>query len=299
MENKRYYIGGSSIAAVLGLSNYKTQLQLWTELTGIAEPEDISDKMQVRLGVKMEQIVSEIFMEDTGKKLHRVNEEFKHDKYDFLVGHIDRRVVGEGAIVEIKTTSAYNKKQWENGQAPQEYLIQLMWYLGLTKSNIGYLVGLIGNTELAVVPVAFDKELFETMVKKAVHFWENFVLTKTMPTTITADDGDTLYKIFPIADPNSDLVLGDDAASLLEKLEASQAELNALENDIDKYKNELKAMLGEAQGAQCGPYRITWKNQSTKRLDTTLLKEQKPDIYTEFLKESKSRVFRFNRKEIK
>lgn len=292
-------IGGSTIAAVLGLSNFKTQLQCWGELTGIIPKEDISGKMQVRLGNKMEQVVAEIFSEDQGKKLHKVNETFIHEVYPFLVGHIDRRIVGEKSIVEIKAVSAWSRDQWKDGKAPQEYVLQLMWYLGLTKTNQGYLVALIGNQELAVVPVFFDKEIFETMVKKAVNFWENYVQTRVMPQTITKDDGSTLYKIFPISDSNRDIILGDEATALIEILEANQAELISLEGQIEESKNKLKAMLGDAESAQAGKFRITWKNQTSKRIDVDKLKKEQEIIYSAYLKESNTRVLRYSAKDKK
>ena len=257
-------IGGSSIAAVLGLSNFKTQLQLWSELTGLVPREDISGKMQVRLGNKMESVVAEIFTEDTGKKLHRVNETFTHEQYSYLVGHIDRRVVGERAIVEIKAVSAWSRDQWKDGQAPQEYIIQLMWYLGLTKTNVGYLVALIGNQELAIVPVIFDKEIYEQMVQKAIKFWEEFVVPKIMPTVITKDDGSTLYKMYPISDPNADLILPDQANIMIEQINSMTQDKIALEEQIEKNKNELKALLKESESGRTSNWRVVWKTQNKK-----------------------------------
>ena len=258
------YIGGSNIAAVLGLSNFKTQLQLWSELTGLLPREDISGKMQVRLGNKMEAVVAEVFEEDTGKKLHRVSETFRNPKYPYLVGHIDRRVVGERAIVEIKAVSAWSKELWKDGNAPQEYLIQLMWYMGLTNTPMGYLVALIGNQELAIVPVNFDKEVYEQMVAKAVKFWEDFVIPKVMPTTITKDDGSTLYQLFPISDPNKDIVLTDETNIVIEQINSMTQDRIALDDQIEQRKNELKAILGDNESGRTGNWRVTWKTQNKK-----------------------------------
>lgn len=258
------YIGGSSIAAVLGISNFKTQLQLWAELTGMVPREEIGHKMQVRLGNKMEAVVAEIFTEDTGKKLHRVNETFTHDRYSYLVGHIDRRVVGERAIVEIKAVSAWSREQWKDGKAPQEYLAQLMWYLGLTSTPVGYLIALIGNQELAIVPVAFDKEIYEQMVEKAVRFWEDFVIPKVMPMEVTKDDGSTLYSIYPISDPNRDLILSDEVNIKIEQINSMTQDKIALEEQIEKNKNEIKALLGDAESGRTNNWRIQWKTQNKK-----------------------------------
>jgi putative phage-type endonuclease len=292
-------IGGSTIAAVLGLSNFRTKLQVWGELTGMLPKEDISGKMQVRLGNKMEAVVAEVFTEDTGKKLHRVNETFTHDNYPYLVGHIDRRVVGERAIVEIKAVSAYARDQWKDGKAPQEYVLQLMWYLGLTKTNMGYLVALVGNTDLAIVPVIFDKEIYETMVKKAVDFWENFVIPKVMPMQITSDDGSTLYQLFPIADPNKDIMLTDEANRLIEQIESASTELKMLEADVETYKNLLKAMLKDGESGQTDKYRVTWKTQHSNRIDTERFKKEQEELYKAYLKTTSTRVLRYSQKDKK
>ena len=37
-------LGGSDAAAILGLSPFKTNVEVWEEKVGLREPEDISDK---------------------------------------------------------------------------------------------------------------------------------------------------------------------------------------------------------------------------------------------------------------
>ena len=54
LKARRKGIGGSDAASVLGISPWKSNVQLWKEKTGIAEPEDISDKEAVRFGKESE-----------------------------------------------------------------------------------------------------------------------------------------------------------------------------------------------------------------------------------------------------
>ena len=139
-----------------------------------------------------------------------------------------------------------------------------MWYLGLTKTNVGYLVALIGNQELAIVPVIFDKEIYEQMVQKAIKFWEEFVVPKIMPTVITKDDGSTLYKMYPISDPNADLILPDQANIMIEQINSMTQDKIALEEQIEKNKNELKALLKESESGRTSNWRVVWKTQNKK-----------------------------------
>ena len=57
-------IGGSDAASVLGISPWKTNVQLWEEKTGITEPEDISGKEVVRFGKESEAAIRQLFQLD-------------------------------------------------------------------------------------------------------------------------------------------------------------------------------------------------------------------------------------------
>ena len=96
VEARKNYIGGSDAAAILGLSRYKTALEVWAWKTGQVVPDDISDKVYIKLGNKLEQTVAEFFMEETGKKVQRVNDTIFHPKYPFLGANIDRKVIEIG-----------------------------------------------------------------------------------------------------------------------------------------------------------------------------------------------------------
>jgi putative phage-type endonuclease len=118
ISERRGYIGSTDSAAILGLSRYSTPLHVWAVKTGQIIEEDISGKLPVRLGHKLEQAVAELFSEETGKKLHRVNETIYHPKYPFLAANVDRRVVGEKAAVEIKNVGAFRRDDWRDGASP-------------------------------------------------------------------------------------------------------------------------------------------------------------------------------------
>ena len=83
MTDRTKFIGGSDAAAVVGLSRWKSPIELWAEKTGQVEPEDVSDKMAVRVGKKLESAVAEFFEEETGKK-------FKYKIRGFIIPHAKR-----------------------------------------------------------------------------------------------------------------------------------------------------------------------------------------------------------------
>lgn len=290
IAERRNYIGSTDSAAILGLSRYGTPLSVWAEKTGAIVPEDISGKLPVRLGHKLEQAVAELFTEETGKKLHRVNETVFHPKYNFLAANLDRRVVGEKAVVEIKNVGAFRRDEWREGQSPAEYICQVMHQLAVTGWDRGYLVALIGNTDFEIRTIERDEQALKDLVNREVSFWNDFVVPKIMP-SISRGDKDTLSALFPLAEDGKEIELDDRAAAICDSLDGLRSDLKGLDGSIALAENELKAMLGTADAGIVGDRKIFWSNILTRRLDAEDLKKEMPEIYEKFRKPSTYRKF--------
>jgi putative phage-type endonuclease len=292
IENRNTGIGGSDAAGVVGLSRWKTPLSIWAEKTGQYEVKD-EPSLAKTLGTRLEEVVAEMFTEETGKRVARVNERLVHPKYSFINGRIDRRIVGEDAILECKTASAYKAKEWEGEEIPHEYILQCYHYLALNpKWKRIYLAVLIGNQDFKVKAIERDDKVIADLVKKEVDFWENYVLKKVMPSQITSKDAETLYSLYPIAVPGSEVELSDEINKQIESRNAMIQDVKALESQIKLAENEIKAAMKDQELGRSALFIVTWKNQLTKRLDMNLLKEQKPETYAQYVKEIPSRVLR-------
>ena len=137
-EERMQYIGGSDIAAVLSQSRWKTPYRLWTEKTGKIIVPDLSNVEAVEMGNRLEQFVADIFSDKTGKQVRRAPKMYRHPEYPFLVANIDRLIVGGDELLECKTCSAYKLEEWEN-KIPREYVLQVIWYLGITGRKRGWI----------------------------------------------------------------------------------------------------------------------------------------------------------------
>lgn len=56
-------------------------------------------------------------------------------------------------------------------------------------------------------------------------------------------------------------------------------------------KDEIKAIMGEAEELTAGEYRVTWKSVKSSRFDTTAFKKAMPELAAAFTKESTTRRF--------
>lgn len=261
--NRTQFLGGSDIAGILGLSRYKTPLSVWAEKTG--QIEQRQDKpLYLTLGTRLEEVVAELFMEETGKKLIRANERRIHDKYPMFAAQIDRLVINEDAIWEGKTASVWKKKEWAEDEIPQEYICQVMWQLAVTGRNLGYISCLIGNEQFVTKEIKRDPVMIAEMLKRAKTFWDNFIVPKVMPSQITANDKETLSELFPTAEPESEIDMGDECAKLIESRNAFYEDAGLLKNHITQLENQIKALLKDKESGVAGKWRVFWKNQKRK-----------------------------------
>jgi len=259
IEKRKEYIGGSDCAGVLGLSRWTTPLKIWAVKTGQIVPEDISQKIAVKLGNKLEQTVCELFTEQTGLKVRRVNETLFHKDYNFIGANIDRKIEGQDVILEAKTCSVFKAKEWGEDEIPAEYLLQCYHYLAVTGYKKCWIAVLIGNQDFKFKEVLYDKKVIDDIIRKEVFFWREFVETKTMPTTILSQDSDILNSLFPNIVKSDPVALGDEVDSKIESLQGLQEDFNSLKGTIEKSKNEIKAMLKENESGITPHYKVVWQ----------------------------------------
>ncbi|MBR3325845.1 MAG: YqaJ viral recombinase family protein, partial [Atopobiaceae bacterium] len=56
-------VGGSDVAAIMGISAYRSPVEVWMEKTGRKQPADLSDKEAVEWGNRLESIIRNKFAE--------------------------------------------------------------------------------------------------------------------------------------------------------------------------------------------------------------------------------------------
>lgn len=312
VEARKNYIGGSDAAAILGISRYKTPLQVWAIKTGQVVPPNIDDVVAVRLGNKLEQAVAEFFEEDTKKKVDFVTPAWCearnlkyitypdddkrvtifHPLYSFIGANIDRIVIDEEAGLECKTAGERKTSEWKEEEIPAEYIIQCYHYMAVTGLKKWYIAVLLGNREFKWKEITCEQKVLDDMIAKEVYFWNTFILPKVMPMQITAQDSSILYTLFPQVAQESIIELGDEAQKICESLDSMKADHRVLDKEIEEQENILKAMLKTYETGTTQVYKITWKNQEEKRIDSERLKREEPGLYEKFCKPSGKRVLR-------
>ena len=301
-ENRHLYIGGSDIAKVMGLSRWGTPLSLWAEKTGKIPPKDLSNVEAVELGNDLEDFVANKFSQKTGKAVRRSPKVYQHPQYPYRVAHIDRLITGSDELLECKTCSFFKKDEWEGEEIPQEYILQVMWYLGITGRRIGHIAVLIGGQSFKYKQIEFDSELFDKMVDAAKDFWQH--VQDDTPVDIVATDDETLKDLYSNhSEIMIDLIPTDaqtkQACDVLEErvayLQEIKMHIKQLQDEQKEIETTVKDIIKDNLGIKTPKYIITWKNQTTTKFDTVKLRQERPETFEDYSYESSYRVMRISK----
>ena len=287
LQLRKSGIGGSDASTILGFNKWKSAFQLYIEKTSDFVEE--IDNEFVYWGNVLEDLVAQEFAKRTGKKVQRVNRMLRHPDYPFMTANLDRRVVGEKAILECKTTSTYNKDAWEGDDIPAAYICQLQHYLAVTGYEKAYIAVLIGGNNFVWKEVERDDEFIDLMIEREKDFWENHVLANVPPPIDgTPSAAEFISKMFP-QDDGSAIMLDSQMNTIIEALNAVKDEEKRLKETKSLYENQIKMALETAAEGHTHSYRVSYKTVVSNRVDTKRLKDEQPEIYERYVKESASR----------
>lgn len=289
LEYRKKGIGGSDAGAVCGLNPYTTAANVFLDKTSM-ETED-RDNEAMRQGRDLEEYVARRFTEETGFKVRRSNYLYQHETCPFMLADVDRLIVGQNAGLECKTASAYNADKWKDGQIPAHYLIQCYHYMAVMEADCWYIAVVVLGQGFLWRKIERDEEIIGNLMKIEQDFWEKHVLAGVIP----EPDGSGAYtellnRYFHTSRKDSEVVLQGFEKELERRQEIVEL-MKRLEKEKNQIEQSVKKVMGESERAVDGSFRISWSSVETSRLDTKRLKEEKPDVFSEFLKVTQSRRF--------
>jgi len=292
MQGRTKGIGGSDAPAILGVDPYRSALEVYAEKLGLIEKKEDSEAM--RIGRDLEEYVALRFTEKTNKKVRKTNKLFVHPKFPWMIGHIDRLIVGEKAILECKTTSPMTYEVFEKGEYPPSYYVQCMHYLAVTGFQKAYLAILILNRSFKVYEIERDEEEIEALIEAERHFWEDHVLKGIPPEPDGSESAQrVINKLYgeKRTKRNEAVNLYGNEQKLMRYLELDE-QIKILEKEKEAIKQEIQLMLGESELGVADGFFVEWKAHTRKILDSKTLKEVMPEVYERFSKEQIVRTFK-------
>lgn len=256
LAERRTGIGGSDVAAILGLNEYSSPYAVWADKLGLLP--DKNDTEAMRLGRDMEAYVADRFCEREGVSVRRVNRILRHPDYPFMLANVDRMVnKSEGkAGLECKTTSVLNLSKFKGGEYPANYYCQCMHYMAVTGAACWYLAVIVLNQDFMVYRIERDEDEIAALIKVESEFWQ-MVQDETPPPIDGSDATRRALEAVNPMDPDKPPALLYGMEDLIERRDCLNAEKKHVQREIDEINNKLKAGMGGATRGIMRGYELT------------------------------------------
>lgn len=269
LAERRKGIGGSDVAAILGLSPWATPLTVWLEKTGRSPGKPETEAM--RIGTELEDFVARRYSQEMGRVVQRFNRMLHKG---CLLGNLDRLVVPEGqkvashmgeirtdTFLECKTTSI----DWKDG-VPLYYLTQIQHYMGLDEhlKHADVAVLFLNHKRFETYRVERDDIIIKAMQARLAAWWDEHIVGGKMPPPTCEDDNRIIYGI---SCPGKKIVADADIKRKLEQYKEAKAAEKAAKEQVETLKTDICAFMKDAETLtdENNNTLATWKNNRDKR----------------------------------
>lgn len=281
LAERRKGIGGSDVAAILGLSQWRTPFEVWQDKRGVLV--ETPENAAMRWGNLLEPVVRQEYSDTTGRDVLLAEGMLTHSAHPFMLANLDG-FTPDGRIYEGKT--ARTAQGWgEPGtdEVPQAYLFQVQHYMAITGYPVADIAVLIGGSDFRIYTVEADLDLHEMLIAAEAEFWRR-VVENDPPETVTMADavarwGRESHERSIIADADLEHAVGQLRLANVMKADA--------ENMIEEHKATIMRALGDADTLVdvTGKPLVTWKaSKPRETFDAKALKAANPEIHAQFVK---------------
>lgn len=303
-RDRSKFIGGSDVAAVLGVSPWKTPYELWMEKTHRA-PKEVIDPQRQKIfdrGHRLEPIVLDMLMDrlrDEGHdvELIRTNELYQDAEFPFMACEIDFELMlnGEHVNGDCKTVHPFAAKKWGDegtDQVPIEYAAQFMQGLGITGRRRCLVATLIGMDDFLIYWVDRDEETIAGIRGRVAEYWNECVIGDTAPDAITYDDASAIWAKAEGTTVEADTATRDavyeltDVKRKIKLLEEREEDLKLCIADFMRPHSFLTAGGNEI---------ASWKNQFDTRISVDDLRKELPEVAVKYSRTKEIRVLRLKK----
>ena len=265
---RRTGIGASEIAAVLGISPWKSRWALWADKRGLVADSDLAaEREAVAWGNLLETAVAEEWARRADTTVTMRGQLLRSVAHPWAIATLDATFQPDG-ILEVKTTGGLRADDWLDGPPPH-YELQVQQQLLVTGAERAAIACLIGGQKLAWAWVERDERAIRQIVSAGAAFWE-LVQSAVPPETDGSESTARALAEAFATDDGATVELAPELRDACESIAALKSQRREVEAAIAERENALKAALGPHQrGALPGGWSVSWKTQQWSRPAST------------------------------
>jgi predicted phage-related endonuclease len=272
---RRLGLGSSDIAAVAGIDKYRNAIHVFNEKVLPVEQVEgpATGRNPARWGHRLEGLVIEEWAELKGVRcLIRAPGTIYHPKNKLFFAtpdalalpgsfagrshSLEEIIEGAEGLCEAKAPGLRMADDWSDDEAPESYLLQTQWQIGVIRQMPADLCALIGGQDFRMRAVEPDPETFGMLTEIGEKFWRDHVMTQRPPPLDHSEAAaEYIRRRFPKPKAGM-LVLPDDHPTMLHArvLEAEIRTMKSCKEEAEKAedsaRNRLKELVGDAQGIE-------------------------------------------------
>ena len=235
-------IGGSDVGAILGVNKHKSIIDVYIDKT---EGSSFVGNDATHWGHMLE---GPVIKEFASRHSEFVVYQAPYSVIDdFLIANLDgvlkNKETGEYGVLEIKTTNAYNYKDWDGDIVPQYYYAQVQHYLMLTGYKFAYIAVLIGGNKYKDFKIERSEEDINLIRNKATEFYQENLLKKIPPMPDGSDAYMNHLKKKAMEIENNEVIEFNYLEEKAAKVKELGKQINSLKKDQDLLKEEIMLEL--------------------------------------------------------
>lgn len=281
-------MGGSDVAAALGMSRYTSPLSVYLEKRGemptLPENPDLAEYGE--MGHALQDVIADRWAHRSGYSWERAPGTLAHAEAPWMRVNLDGIASdpwGERGVLEVKNRSEYQLDQWEDG-VPAAPAIQGHWGMAVSGYPYAAVAALIGGNKVRWHRIERDHELEANLVTLVADFWRG-VLEGREPqidsSEATSELLGHLYQVDPGAIANVDPAEVEPLLAELERLKVAEKEataaLRGVKNRLRKLAGAAEVIVGEDDSAEL----FTYKANGT--FAAKRFREAHPDLAREYI----------------
>lgn len=284
LEQRRKGVGGSDVAAIMGLSPYRGAYEVWAEKSGLIEAPDISNKPAVIWGNILEPVVGEHYAENhPDREVRRLNAVCQSIERPWAQASLDYEVkdpeLGWG-VLEIKTAGQRSEGKWDDG-VPLFYQTQVAHYLSVTGRAFADVAVLIGGQDYREYRIMRDEDDIRAVESAVDEFWQRVQTGEEPPVDGSPGEAEALFKRHQTSDGEV-WDCGDMPREVADYIYYKET-ADAAKERLDKAGNALKRLIGDRKGISCPDYVVTWPRGTRRTFDKKRFMADHPDLYEQYV----------------
>lgn len=244
-------LGGSEIAAVLGLSKWESRFSLWHRKAGQIGEQTVNPAME--WGSRLEPVVLAKWAEEHPDHTAVPAGTYCHAERPWQIANPDLiadSTTGEQVLVEAKT-ALYGDEWGAAGtdEVPPYYLCQVRWYLDVLGLDRAYLVVLIGGHDYREYVIEQNQADVELMRREARAFLDSLP-TGPAPARPDVDAHSSTYEAVKALHPDIEPVDVELDAELARQFCQARAVLERAKADAQLATSRVADALGNGRRAR-------------------------------------------------